>query len=264
MSITPFTPDDLAALDALPPDVRAALMARLRWHISTPYALAMKEMNSSGSIMGLATAVAHQGSGWLGASMALTPDGPATGNGLLDALLNELQVRGCRTVYAIAEAETHAKYARRGFVHECDYLRYAGGRCAEPPGDEVELCEPRHTLGILHLDRSASGEDRRELVIEHLYFGRIHMEQGRVHGCYLPLLGDGLILADRPEAGEELLRWHLPHVEGVWLPEGNATARAFLEQRGYCVQERRMRMRLGDALAWQPAMLYGWIGETLG
>jgi hypothetical protein len=265
MSISRLTVEDLTALDALDPAMRARMMARLRWHISTPYAVAFKHTGPSGTATGLGTAIAHQGTGWLGNCIMLPGTGRCIAEAeLREALLAELRGRGCSTVCTVVEEDQVSAWTRMGFVTESSYLCYAGGSCGEPTLDEVELCEPRHVLGILNLDRKASGEDRRSLVGEHLYVGRIYTENGRVRGCYLPLLGDGLILADRPDAGEELLRWHLSHVREIWLPEANAAARAFLEQHGYSWRGRRLRMRLGDALNWQPAMVYGWTCEGLG
>jgi hypothetical protein len=265
MSISRCTFKDLPALDALYPAMRARMMARLRWHICTPYAVAIKHAGPSGTVNGLGMAIVHQGTGWLGNCIALPGTGRSIAEAeLQEALLAELRDHGCSTVSTVVEEDRVSAWTRMGFVTESRYLCYAGGSCEDPTLDEVELYEPQHILGVLHLDRKASGEDRRPLVGEHLYVGRIYTEKGRVRGFYLPLLGDGLIIADRPDVGKELLRWHLPHVREIWLPEANAAARAFLEQRGYSLQGCRLRMRLGDALAWQPEVVYGWIGEGLG
>lgn len=206
MSVSQLTVEDLAALNTLDAAIRAPLMARLRWHIGTPYAFTLKHTGPSGTVALLGTAIAHHGTGWLGNCVALPSGTGVSETELQEALLTELRVRGCSTVSAAVDEDRVSPMTRMGFISEGGYLCYGGGSCEEPTLDEVELCEPRHVLGILHLDRKASGEDRSSLVGEHLYTGRIYTEKGRVRGCYLPILGDGPILADRPDVGEELLR----------------------------------------------------------
>ena len=265
MPTLPLTLQDLEAPAGREFIGSATLLARLRWHLCTPYAVAFKSVHGDNLTTGLGMAIAHQGSGWLGQRLMLPGhQGREQEGGLLDALIAALHARGCTTISAVVDEASTPLFTARGFAHEGNYLCHAGGQCEHPSLSEVELCAPRHSLGMLHLDRSASGEDRRALVSEHFYFSRIYMERGHVRGCYMPLLGDGHILAHRPDVGAELLRWHLPHVAHVWVPEANPAAREFLELRGYSVQARRMRMRLGPALPWQPAMEYAWAGEGMG
>ncbi|MEO8733917.1 MAG: hypothetical protein ABI373_06275 [Flavobacteriales bacterium] len=265
MTIAPFTLDDLLDLAELEPADWDAMMARLRWHLSTPYAVVIKSIFGEAMPSGLGTAVAHHGTGWIGERLMMPRfQGPELEGELLDALMLELHARECATVCALVPEGSVEVFAARGFAQDGSYVRYAGGKSEPPTLDEVELCEPHHSMGILHLDRMATGEDRRTLMSEHFYAGRIYVERGRVRGTYLPLLGDGLVQADRPDVGEELMRWHMPHVQEVWVPEANPVAKAFLEARGYTVQGRRYRMQHGEPLAWRPEMNYGWISERLG
>jgi len=265
MTIAPFTLDDLIDLAELEPADWDAMMARLRWHMSTPYAVAIKSVFGEALVSGLGTAVAHHGTGWIGERLMMPRfKGPELEGELLDALMQELHARDCATVSAMVPESSVEVFAGRGFAHDGVYVCYAGGKSEPPTLDEVELCEPHHSMGILHLDRTATGEDRRTLMSEHFYAGRIYVERGRVRGTYLPLLGDGILQADRPDVGEELLRWHMPHVQEVWVPEANPVAKEFLEVRGYTVQDRLFRMHHGEALRWRPEMNYGWISERLG
>lgn len=165
---------------------------------------------------------------------------------------------------ALANADERSALERSGFTVDGCYVRFAGGTCELPTRNEVELCAPQHELGIIRLDRMASGEDRRALIREHLYAGRIFIHERRVMGHYLPLLGEGLIVAEHPVAGLELLRWHLPHVTQVVLPEANSLALAFLRERGYTEQGREWRMVRGTPLPWRPDMIYGRVGGNLG
>lgn len=265
MRTAPYTLQDLDHLAELAPADHEGMLARLRWHLATPYALVLKTVFGEALTTGLAMGTRHAGSGWVGGQLMMPHfAGPGLRGQLLDAVVAHLQAGGCRTVTAMATDAELELYASRGFVHEADYLCHAGGLPDQPTADEVVLAGPEHGLGLLHLDRKASGEDRRILLMEHLYAGRLYVEKHMVRGCYLPLLGDGLVLADRPDVGEELLRWHLPYTNAIWLPGSNRTAMDFLAQCGYTVRDSRNRMRLGPPLPWRPELVYGWIGEHFG
>lgn len=265
MRIEPFTLQDLDGLAELEPADWEAALARLRWHVGTPYAFAIKSLFGEALMSGLGTAVAHNGSGWIGDVLMMPHfQGPGLGSLLLKGLMQGLKARGCNTITALVPKAARPLFGAHGFVHECDYLCYAGGTSGPPTLDEVVLCGPEHTMGILHLDRTVTGEDRRTLIIEHLHAGRVYVERGRVRGTYLPLLGAGLLQADRPDVGEELLRWHLPYVQAHCVPEANRVAAEYMQLRGYTVQGRLHRMRHGNELPWRPALNYGWISERLG
>lgn len=129
---------------------------------------------------------------------------------------------------------------------------------AEPGRDEVVPLEAVHTLALLHLDRQATGEDRGSWLLEHGYAARTFASAGRVHGVLLPLLGHGLILADRPQAGLELQRWLLPVQQRIVVPEGNTAAAAHLQQHGYAVVSTDLRLVHGPMPRFDPHLVYAW------
>lgn len=253
---------DLAELEPADWDFMAA---RIRWHLSTPWAVALKSIFGEALISGLGLGVAHAGSGWLG-DVLMHPRfrGDELEARIVRAVLTELEAKGCTTVSVLAAPEREAFYAGLGFTTQGAYVRYGGGQCEAPTLDEVELCEPHHAMGILRLDKLASGEDRRPLISEHFYASRIFVNKGKVQGNYMVLLGEGLVVAENPFAGLELLRWHLPHTDHVWLPEANTEAVEFLEQRKYKAEGRLLRMYRGAPLPWRPEMEYARIGNNLG
>lgn len=266
VTIEPFALEDLEFdLAELEPADWDAMAARIRWHLSTDYAVALKTIFGEALISGLGLAIAHNGSGWIGDRL-MHPRfrGPELEGHLLTALLKELEARDCSTQSVLAAEASIAVFEAQGFVPEGYYVTYGGGQCEVPTLDEVELCEPHHSLGILRLDKLASGEDRRTLISEHFYASRIFVNKGKVQGNYMVLLGEGLILAENTFAGEELLRWHLPHVEEITLPEWNTAAIDFLQLRKYTEVRRVLRMVRGPKLPWRPEMVWGRIGNNLG
>ena len=266
ITIEPFALDDLEFdLAELEPADWDAMAARIRWHISTDYAVALKSIFGEALVSGLGLAIAHNGSGWIGDRL-MHPRfrGPKLEGALVAALLKELEAKGCTTVSVLAAEAAIPVFTELGFVPDGHYVTYGGGQCEVPTLDEVELFEPHHSLGVLRLDKLASGEDRRALISEHFYASRIFVNKGKTQGNYIVLLGEGLLLAENPFAGEELLRWHLPHVTEITLPEANTAAIDFLQQRKYTEQKRVLRMVRGPKLNWRPEMVWGRIGNNLG
>lgn len=277
VTIEPWALDDLEFdLAELEPADWDAMAARIRWHLSTDYAVALKSIFGEALVSGLGLAIAHNGSGWIGDRL-MHPRfrGPELEGHILAALLKELEAMGCTTVSVLAEAPSIPVFEAQGFVPDGHYVTYGGGQTEVPTLDEVELCEPHHSLGILRLDKLASGEDRRTLISEHFYASRIFVNRasaggpatagkGKVIGAYMVLLGEGLIVAENTFAGEELLRWHMPHVQEITLPEANTAAIEFLQLRKYTEQKRVLRMVRGPKLNWRPEMVWGRVGNNLG
>lgn len=266
VTIEPFALDDLEFdLAELEPADWDAMAARIRWHLSTPYAVALKSIFGEALVSGLGLAIAHAGSGWIGDRL-MHPRfrGPELEGQLIMALARELEAKGCGTISVMATETAIPVFQELGFTPDGYYVTYAGGQCEAPTLDEVELFEPHHSLGVLRLDTLASGEDRRALISEHVYASRIFVKNGKVLGSYMVLLGEGLIVAENPFAGEELLRWHLPHVSEITLPEANTAAMEFLHQRKYTEVRKALRMVRGEKLKWRPDMIWGRIGNNLG
>ncbi len=266
MTIEPFTLEDIEFdLAELEPADWDFMAARIRWHLGTPYAICIKSIFGEALVSGMGTAIAHNGSGWIGERLMIPRFRSAELEGeLLTALIRELEMKECHTQFALVDEASVQVFLAQGFRDQGAYVHYAGGKCEAPTLDEVELCEPHHSMGILRIDKLASGEDRRVLISEHFYASRIFVNKGKVQGNYMVLLGEGHVVAENTFAGLELLRWHLPHVTGVWLPEANAVALEFLQDRNYTEQGRTMRMVRGAELPWRPDMVYARIGNNLG
>ena len=264
-TIHPFLLEDLEDVCEVEPADWDMLIAQMRWYLSTPYCFPLKAVHGEALFCGLGNALMHQGTGWIG-NIHVAPRFRAMGvrEKLVRALVAELESRGCTTVSVMAQPEEQAMYEAEGFAIDCAYVMYDEGKCEAPTLDEVELYEPHHALGVLHLDKKASGEDRRVLISEHSYASRIYVEKQRTLANYIVMLGEGLIIAQRPDAGHELLRWLLPMDKRVMIPETNRDAVEFLELRGYKVTRRELRMYRGAKLDWHPEMLYGRISAHLG
>lgn len=254
----PLHAADLALdLAELQPADAGLMAARIRWHMRTPYAVAIKAVLGEALLGALGLGMVHGGSGWLGDRLVHPQHrSDELEAQLVEALVRALHARGCSSVSALVPAPRAAFFEALGFRAHGAYAHYTGGRCESPTLDEVVLCAPEHVVGLLRLDEQASGEDRRAWITEQLYACQVFVGGGRVLGYYAPLAGDGVVVAANAHAGCELLRWHLPHTRGLWLPEANSAAIAFLEERHYSADARLLRMVRGAPPAWRPELVY--------
>jgi GNAT superfamily N-acetyltransferase len=114
-------------------------------------------------------------------------------------------------------------------------------------------------LDVVHqIDRAATGEERRPLL--DYFIGDTLVQanaENQIEGFYIEKLGTGFVAAKNPEAGLNLLRYHMRHSTVVALPGENEAAASLLLAKGYTETHRIPRMVLGGNEApWQPAMIY--------
>ncbi len=237
---------------------RGALRGHLRWHARTPYAHVRVFLEGT-VVAGVCTAV-HLGKSARIAQVWVHPDhrGYGVARSLMQDMCTHLYRAGAFDIHLYCAPEHTAAWRFMGFRPYDRFLRYADGLFLEAQRDEVLLLEPTHTLALLHLDQRATGEDRAPLLLEHHYAAQGYVEQGRLRGGLLPLLGHGLVLADAPAVGLELQRWLLPVQEHIVVPAANEAACAHLQERGYRVQQTTVRMVLGVPPPFRPELVFAW------
>jgi len=125
-------------------------------------------------------------------------------------------------------------------------VRYSEGRFTEASDEHVVPFDPTHTLGLLHLDRQATGSERSALLLEHTFLAQVYAQAGRLRGYLLPLTGDGWVVADSIHVGQELLRWLLPLRNEVVLPSFQTAASDQLTADGYRAERLGTLIQLGE------------------
>lgn len=256
--IRPLTATDLLHAACLTAEDEDALLGSLRWHLHTPYAGAWV-VEHEGLLVGVACATAFATSARIG-HFFIAPKyrRQQHGTALAQHFLAHFDTQGLHTQTVQApEGELHF-WLGQGFAPQGAYTRYHGGLHIDASRDEVLLMEPAHTLALLHLDHRATGEDRRALLLEHRYVAQVYVEQGRLRGGLLSLLGHGLILADAPAVGLELQRWLLPHQPDIIIPEENSAASTHLLERKYTPSSAGLRLVRGPLLPYRPELVFAW------
>jgi len=234
------------------------LRGRMYWHLITPYALLVQaELN--GAYVGHGCATVFHDSGSVN-EVHVQPlrDAATIGSALLKDVLARMEAEGATRQLTLAAPRDQPLFASFGFVPEGDVFEYGYGKFLQATRDEVVNLEPEHILGVLHLDRQATGEDREQLIREHLYLGSVYQEGSCIRGISLPLLGHGLIVADSPEVGLELQRWLFPIQPVVHMPECQFAGPAHLVKQGYSADYPCMRMVRGPRPAYRPTMIFAY------
>lgn len=245
MRIAPLSPHEL------PGHLPGGLLARVRWHLHTPFATVLAAWHGD-QLAGLAT-------GWrLNEAACITtlhvrPDAPEAYAPLAEALVAALVPDEAPCVVHATPAQV-AQWTALGFTPHHELVRVARVRLTTAHGQAVVALEPHHWLAVFRLDRAASGLDRRPLLLEHDYLGQVYEEAGRVRGFYLPLLGHGLIAADAPHVGGELQRWLFPVQPQVLLPATSPALPQLTEQGAHVRTEAVCLVR--GPLPLQADMLY--------
>ncbi|MEZ4808578.1 MAG: hypothetical protein R2815_14035 [Flavobacteriales bacterium] len=235
-----------------------ALYPALLWHLHTPYALGLCAVRH-GDVAGLGTATRHGEVGRITHIKVVTGQEETALRALLvNALVDELHAAGCTAISVTLPVAEVAQWEALGFRAHATLLRYAGGRWLQAAREEVIPIEPQHRMAVLRMDQRVFGLDRSTMLLEHEYLGLVYAEGIAVRGYNIPLLGEGVIVADSAYAGLELQRWHFPTQRSILLPEGNAAAHAHLTERGYTATPEQVRMVRGTARPLRVEWVYGW------
>ncbi|HNR55239.1 MAG TPA: hypothetical protein PKJ19_08740 [Flavobacteriales bacterium] len=238
------------------PDRWEEQLGRLRWHLSTPYATALVA-EIFGDVIGVGCGFVQGGVGRITVLGFLSEADAEVRVRLTDALIDALTAEGSTSIEVVAAPADVDRWQAFGFGTHETILRYTGGKFLQATRDEVIHHEVEHRLGILHLDRKAFGYDRSTLVMEHIYLCVVYMEGTRIRGFSLSLLGEGLIVADAPDVGLELQRWHFPIQEHILLPDGNG-AHEHLTKQAYRHEVEGIRMVRGTVRPLQVELCFAW------
>ncbi len=266
MVLKPVLEDDLESLRELQPDGWPDIVPVFKFYIDSPFCFPVK-ISGENSVSGIGAGIRFGSTGWLAHIIVRSEQrNKGIGGPIVDHLVSKLREEGCESISLIATELGHPVYKKFGFVDQTDYVFY---QKQEPSSNQylsrqVVRCSEEWFEEILCLDHVVSGETRRELLIDKLQGSFVYRRNGGLTGFYLPDLGEGLIVAEDPEAGVELMKARLTGANRGILPVDNRAATGFLTANGFSEYRRGKRMVWGKAFPWQPDKLYNRIGGNLG
>lgn len=204
---------------------------------------------------------------WLG-NIIVHPDfrRRSIGTRITRILMDHAALSRCDTINLMATMIGQKLYRTLGFKKATTYLFYRGGQ-TPPPGKNADI---RPICGedldeLFTMDLAVTGEDRRFMLEGHVDTGYVIRHAGTIRGFYLPDMGNGMIIANDPGAGLDLLR--LKHSSGdrsSVFPEENRAASKLLLSCGFTEYDRSARMCLGKKYSWKPEGVYCRIAGYIG
>lgn len=257
---------EVGLIAELQPPEWSSILPAIEFYTKSNYCFPLK-VTLEGKIVGTGTAIHHQGTAWL-AHIVTHADYRNRGIGqfITQRLVDDLTAKNFETIYLIATALGEYVYKKLGFETETEYVFFKEVRrqkAWEKPAAFVSFFEAA-AAGIAALDRRVSGEERFFQLVPHLEAGYVYLENEKVAGFYLPTYGDGLIIAEQPEAGLALMNFRLTMKDNAVFPVDNRLALDLMQALGHQPIMHAKRMRLGNARPWSPSEIYNRIGGNLG
>lgn len=266
MRFAPFTQLDISILDELRPTDWTDIKIPFQFYLASDFCFPIK-LTVKDEIIGVGCTIIHDDIAWL-AHIIVHPNYRNQGHGtsITKHLIKRAEDKKTSTVFLIATEMGAPVYSKLGFVTETEYLFYKNVVIKEKfvLSDEMIPFQEKIFDQIYQLDKKLSSENRLSHLTEHCSSGIVYLENDRVVGFYLPNFGEGIILAEQPSAGIELLKLHLANNDKVVFPIDNSSAMQFMTQHSSEFFRKAKRMRLGLKREWIPSTIYNRIGGNLG
>jgi hypothetical protein len=181
---------------------------------------------------------------------------------MVDFIVDTARRRGVVTVSLVATDLGFPLYDRAGFRVEGEYSFWprSDPAPAEPDASRgLAPWSPEDSKSILELDYEVTGESREGYLARDL--PKAWVVPG---GYYLPMAGEGLVVAGTEAAGVPLLHRRMDGAVRVVVPTENPAAPTVLASRGFREDKRMRRMVLGSALTRRPEACWSRVGGNLG
>ena len=266
MRFSPFTLNDISILDELRPPDWTDIKIPFQFYLAADFCFPIKLLLED-KIIGVGCSIIHDDVAWLG-HIIVHPEFRNQGHGtsITKQLIKIAEDNKTSTLFLIATEMGAPVYSKLGFVTETEYLFYKDIVLKDTfvPSDNMIPFQEKYFDQLYQLDKKLSSENRLSHLTEHCSSGIMYLENDSVLGFYLPNFGEGIILADHPSAGIELLNLHLTNNDKVVFPLDNTSAMQFMMMHSFDFFRKAKRMRLGIKRAWIPSTIYNRIGGNLG
>lgn len=266
MKFETITASDLVNIRQLQPPDWPDIIPFIEYYLGHPFCRSVKHV-INGQIAGIGTGIVLGKTAWL-AHIIVGPEfrNKGIGGSVVEHLLGGLKDTGCETVSLIATELGYPVYRKAGFTEQAEY---AGFERADIPPDIPAPVSVRETCKndqekIFQLDRTAYGEDRSVLLKEFIGQSSVCERNGLVDGYFFPKPWEGLIAAETPESGLELMENRIRNFHKAMLPTENKAGMQFLKDNGFHETKRVKRMVYGKEFPWKPEMIFNRISGNLG
>ncbi len=195
---------------------------------------------------------------WLG-NIIVDPDFRKQGIAslLTEELMDYCYKRGALSLQLTSTDAASSLYKKLGFVEDSLYL-FFWGNCDYIDNGRIVPIENSDFRTILNINYRVTGEVKDSILTEYLSTGYKYIDRYKnIAGFYLPLYGNGMILAMDDIAGTELLRFkHSRNETMSVLSEENQAGVEFLEDMNFTKVSKSTRMYHGEYTTWHPDMTF--------
>jgi len=231
-----------------PPDWHFNFQAFLEMHLNQSYFQGFVACQNE-QIVGVGNVLRNENVGWLG--NIIVPEAfrrQGIGQAITEFLIQRLRESGCKTQILIATHLGKKLYEKLGFRIHSFYHFYRPKFLILPELKTIRRASSDDFPEILTLDRIVTGENRQKFL--NCFRTTAWIDENpvtrKIEGCFLPDLGNGLIIGINEEAGLRLLQFKHAQFDRIEvLPEQNLSARQFLLKSGFIEYMRAPRMVLG-------------------
>ncbi|HET6244598.1 MAG: GNAT family N-acetyltransferase [Bacteroidetes bacterium] len=266
MKIQTLQNSEIGLLKGLQPDGWQDIIPIFDFYTQTDFCFPVK-VTINNKIVGIGAGIVHNNIAWLG-HIIVHSDNRNKGIGKLitQSLIELMKTKHCEPIYLIATDLGASLYERIGFETETEYMFFKD--INKKPNWLVSknikpITKDFHEQ-IYFIDKINSGEDRIFHIQKYFSRGFVYLHEKVVEGYYLPTFGEGLIIANRPTAGLELMKMRLLTKDNAAFPIDNLNAIEFMHQHNYQEFKRAKRMRFGSKQNWFPENIYNRIAGNLG
>lgn len=193
--------------------------------------------------------------------------GQGIGYKIVKYLVDVAIKKGLSSINLIATDLGVPVYKKVGFrtVGAYEFFKREQDFTPNPLSNQVQVATSAHYEQILKLDQEITGENRRELIENHLKRAVIFEQAGSVEGYYFPQLGQGPIYAKTKRAGLGLMELKYSTIDTAVLPADNTIGVQFLVRNGFEPQHTTaIRMTYGAEMLWHPNLIFSRIGGNYG
>ena len=266
MKIEPLEKKDIPHLLKLQPEGWSDIIPSIQYYLDHSFCLPIKICLDQ-DIIGIGAGILFKKTAWLAHIIVDTEfRGQGIGQKIVLALLDLLKKRNCESISLIATALGYPVYKKLEFIEQTDYIFFERKMPFKPQArsEHIFSYTREQMKEILFLDQQISGEDRSNVLMDRLKNSHVYQKNGKVTGCYLPDLDEGMIIANEIKAGIELMKIKYAVKEKAILPFENTAGIHFLEENGFIETLRAKRMVWGRQFLWHPDKLYSRISGRLG
>jgi GNAT superfamily N-acetyltransferase len=229
---------------------------------------------AEGNIVATGVGTANGPVGWIG-TIFVEPAwrGRGLGRAITQAIIDRLELMGCRTLNLVATREGRLLYERMGFDVQTSYRILEAPGTATPASQRVRALEPGDLEQVELLDRAATGEDRSHAIrrLADAGSGRVVVtDSGQVEGFVIrPPWGGGATIAANLDAAMTIVaaRRAVAGQTGrvrVGVLEENEAGLGALASAGFVHQWSAPRMVRGATLGWRPERIWGQFNHAMG